>query len=111
MSGSGAWREGRWRALFVREMEPANDEQARFAPGETTNVAFAVWDGAAGDRNGQKSIAPFIELTVGPGEAVAGADGFGGAQLLIAIVIGVSLLVGIAAFVYAQRQQFGAAVR
>jgi complex iron-sulfur molybdoenzyme family reductase subunit gamma len=108
VAGSGAWREGRWRALFARQLEPAAEDQASFAVGDSTNVAFAVWDGSSGDRNGQKSIATFIELAVGPGEASAASDS-GGAQLLIALVIGLTLLAGVAfgAFQYTRVQGGG----
>ncbi len=62
VGGVGAWRDGTWRAMFYRPLQSAGEGHARFAPGAATQVAFAVWDGAAGDRNGQKSIAQFVEL-------------------------------------------------
>ncbi|MFQ5966105.1 MAG: ethylbenzene dehydrogenase-related protein [Acidimicrobiia bacterium] len=64
VDGSGAWQSGRWRALFVRGLAAGEEGYARFSAGEPTLVAFAVWDGGAGDRNGEKSIAPFIDLTL-----------------------------------------------
>ena len=84
--GAGEWRAGRWRALFVRDLQPAESAYASFALGTTTGVAFAVWEGAADDRNGQKSIAPFIDLRIG--DAALSAQGqFGGEQVLIMVVI------------------------
>lgn len=62
VEGAGEWRDGRWRALFVRNLDSSADGMARFAVDESTTVAFAVWDGGQGDRNGQKSVAEFIEL-------------------------------------------------
>jgi hypothetical protein len=107
VDGSGAWREGRWRALFSRQLEATAEDEASFAVGTTTNVAFAVWDGGSGDRNGQKSIATFIELAVGPDEAAEASGGSGGAQLLIALVIGLTLFaaVAIGAFQYTRIQR------
>jgi complex iron-sulfur molybdoenzyme family reductase subunit gamma len=63
--GSGGWRDGRWRALFARDLAGSAEGLATFAVGETTQVAFAVWDGGSGDRNGQKSLAQFIDLSLG----------------------------------------------
>lgn len=103
--GAGEWRDGRWRALFVRQFEPAADGRAGFAEGETTSVAFAVWDGGSDDRNGQKSIAPLIELTIGAGEASAvAADEGGGAGWLIAIVMAI-VAVAVGVYIYTVRQQ------
>lgn len=61
--GAGSWRSGAWRALFTREFNSASGN-ATFAVGEDSLIAFAVWDGGAGDRNGQKSIAPFMVLGI-----------------------------------------------
>ena len=62
VEGSGEWRDGHWRALFSRPLVPDDPQLAGFGAGATTPVAFAVWDGEAGDRNGQKSIAQFIDV-------------------------------------------------
>ncbi len=63
VDGAGEWREGRWRVVYSRALDTGDPELAAFAAGTTTPVAFAVWDGRAGDRNGQKSIAQFIEVS------------------------------------------------
>jgi hypothetical protein len=60
--GAGEWRDGRWRVLFSRALSPDDPQLATFGAGSATPVAFAVWDGGAGDRNGQKSIAQFIDV-------------------------------------------------
>ena len=62
VQGAGQWRDGQWRVVFARPLDPGDQALARFAAGSTTPVAFAVWDGEAGDRNGQKSIAQFIDV-------------------------------------------------
>ena len=62
VDGRGAWVDGQWRALFVRSFEASSEGATSFSTGETSAIAFAVWDGDQGDRNGQKSIAQFIEL-------------------------------------------------
>ncbi len=103
MAGSGAWRDGRWRALFARDLDPSSPGLAEFSVGEETMVAFAVWDGGSGDRNGQKSIAQFIELRLSDAEVSLpgqGADGDGPSSLwgfalaFVAILGGGVLLAG-----------------
>ena len=61
VEGSGEWRDGRWRVVFARALE-SDGQLSSFGVGTITPVAFAVWDGGAGDRNGQKSIAQFIDV-------------------------------------------------
>lgn len=51
----GVWGEGRWRVILRRPLEGNS-------PGK--RVAFAVWDGHAEDRNGQKSFSVWNELTL-----------------------------------------------
>ncbi len=62
VTGKGAWKDGRWRVLFVRDLasKDANDQQ--FKAGNTVPVAFAVWAGEHGDRNGQKAVSTWFNL-------------------------------------------------
>jgi len=60
--GRGEWRDNQWRVVFSRSLSPGESQLARFDTTTATPVAFAVWDGGAGDRNGQKSIAQFIDV-------------------------------------------------
>jgi len=62
VEGAGEWRDGLWRVIFARPLSSADPQLAGFGAGTSTPVAFAVWDGGAGDRNGQKSIAQFIDV-------------------------------------------------
>ena len=108
VDGAGAWQDGRWRALFVRDMEPAAAGLVSFAEDETTSIAFAVWDGGEDDRNGQKSIAPWINLEVLSAAAVPGGGGSTGR--VVAFVIVVLILGALAgAYVYEVRRQRAAA--
>jgi hypothetical protein len=103
IDGSGSWADGRWRAIFTRELRAADPDQAEFKTGGSTQLAFAVWDGGSDDRNGQKSIAPFIELLLGE-TALGDGDGFGGAQILIIVVIALSLAAAVSIIAIAQRR-------
>lgn len=63
VQGSGEWRDGGWRVLFARDLSVDGD-YTQFAEGDGANIAFAVWDGAAGERDGMKSVSQFLTLEV-----------------------------------------------
>jgi DMSO reductase family type II enzyme heme b subunit len=50
----------RWRIVFRRPLRvsAAADEAVQMDVGQTLNVAFAVWEGANGERGGLKSFSP-----------------------------------------------------
>jgi mono/diheme cytochrome c family protein len=61
--GHGVWKGGRWRVLFVRDLTSKNQNDQQFKVGEaTTPVAFAVWAGEHGDRDGQKAVSTWFNL-------------------------------------------------
>jgi mono/diheme cytochrome c family protein len=62
--GHGTWTDGKWRVVMVRALRTANERDVQFEPGTTIPVAFAVWDGAQGDRDGRKAVATWQQLTL-----------------------------------------------
>lgn len=62
----GEWRDGRWRVVFSRPLEVGRPGNAELHADTFTDVAFAVWDGAADERDGMKSVANFVTLDVEP---------------------------------------------
>jgi DMSO reductase family type II enzyme heme b subunit len=62
VQGRGYWLNGRWVVIMRQALS------SRVAPplrrGRPLPVAVAVWDGSAGDRNGQKAISQWMELIV-----------------------------------------------
>jgi DMSO reductase family type II enzyme heme b subunit len=79
VQATGEWREGRWRVVLRRPFDfaqdgipsgveghrpPAPGEQGDLVlrPGQKVSVAFAVWDGRAEDRDGQKSVSMWNAL-------------------------------------------------
>lgn len=102
VGGAGEWRDGHWRALFSRPLQSSGEGYTPFTIGSATAVAFAVWDGGASDRNGQKSIAPFIDLTIGDRD-IAAQGRFRAEQVLIIVVIALSGA-ATAALVYSSRR-------
>lgn len=97
VDGVGIWNDGRWRVLFTRQFEPAEPGLASFAVGELTSVAFAVWDGNALDRDGQKSIAQFIELRLVDVAASTSDEQpiSSGVLFLLAIALGLVVVYGV----------------
>jgi mono/diheme cytochrome c family protein len=57
----GLWQDGRWRLVFLRPISQ-DQKDLPLAPGAKASVAFALFDGAHQDRNGQKSISLWNEL-------------------------------------------------
>ncbi len=62
IAGGGDWAGGHWRAIFIRDMAPRSHRDVDLAPGRRVPVAFAVWDGRNGDRNGQKNVSAWHVL-------------------------------------------------
>lgn len=56
VTGKARWSDGTWQVVFVRDIAASEAGDILFRAGQTMSVGFAVWDGAAGDRNGQKSV-------------------------------------------------------
>ncbi|HJW89018.1 MAG TPA: ethylbenzene dehydrogenase-related protein [Anaerolineales bacterium] len=64
VSGFGAWSDGSWRVIFSRDLTSQEADDLSFASGKTYSIAFAVWDGANGERNGQKSTSQWVSLQI-----------------------------------------------
>jgi hypothetical protein len=60
--GRGTWQGGVWRVTIARPLGPP--DTSPFRPGRRTYVAFAVWDGAAGNAGAKKMRTVWIPLTL-----------------------------------------------
>ncbi len=61
----GNWADGRWSVVMKRALQPdAPEGGVSLTPGERVSVAFAVFDGAKNDRDGQKMITAWNDLTL-----------------------------------------------
>ena len=59
----GLHRDGAWTVVLQRPLRPTAGEFARFEPGGSARIAFAVWDGSNAERAGQKAVsATFLDL-------------------------------------------------
>jgi complex iron-sulfur molybdoenzyme family reductase subunit gamma len=62
--GQGVYADGHWAVVFTRSLGSADPDQASFVQNGTTDMAFAVWNGSQGDRNGRKSVSQFVRLSL-----------------------------------------------
>ena len=121
LSGYGLHSGGRWMVVYSRPFAPSGDLQPAFDAGQPIDVAFAVWDGSKGERDGIKSVAPFTQLTITaedpPRRAVAATDDWPAytpptPMLGVSIgFIGLLLIVIVGVWVYAGRGQKESHVR
>ena len=63
MVANGDHMTGSYRVLFTRALSGSSGE-IQLAPGGRVPVAFAVWNGSAGDRDGKKSVTIWQELVL-----------------------------------------------
>lgn len=54
--GHAVWSRGRWSVVMARKMATLDENDAQLFPGQKSWFSLAVWNGSAGDRNGQKSV-------------------------------------------------------
>ncbi|MFQ5737723.1 MAG: ethylbenzene dehydrogenase-related protein [Acidobacteriota bacterium] len=64
VQGDSGWRDGIWRLQLGRDMTASDEGDVPLSPGERISVAFAIWNGSAGDRNGQKSVSIWNTLVL-----------------------------------------------
>jgi mono/diheme cytochrome c family protein len=62
VGAQGRWQAGRWTVVFRRPLGAGGQPEMTLRPGERLSVAFAVWDGEARDRNGQKMVSIWQDL-------------------------------------------------
>ncbi|HUG08225.1 MAG TPA: ethylbenzene dehydrogenase-related protein [Acidimicrobiia bacterium] len=65
LDGHAVHKDGRWMVVFTRPFTAAGDMQPTIGGGPI-DVAFAVWDGSKGERDGMKSVSTFTQLRVTP---------------------------------------------
>jgi mono/diheme cytochrome c family protein len=66
VGGKGVWKDGKWVAVFTRSLASQELNDVPLTSRNTIPVAFAVWNGSLGDRNGQKMVTNWYTLTIGP---------------------------------------------
>jgi hypothetical protein len=65
VQGKATWKDGVWRVIMRRPLASTDPEnEARLEPGRLQAIAFAVWNGENKERNGQKAVAPWFQLSI-----------------------------------------------
>jgi mono/diheme cytochrome c family protein len=62
----GVYQTGTYRVVMRRALRGSGAHGVSFQPGVTVPVAFAVWNGSAGDRDGKKSVTIWQDLVLEP---------------------------------------------
>lgn len=62
VEGQGIYMSGKWKVVFSREFTSKGPLDVQLKKGGTFPVAFAVWDGSKGDRDGQKAVTTWYVL-------------------------------------------------
>jgi mono/diheme cytochrome c family protein len=66
VDATGVYATGSYRVVLRRSLQGLGPESVALKPGESVPVAFAVWNGSAGDRDGKKSVTIWQELVIEP---------------------------------------------
>ena len=67
VQGQAVWQDGVWHVVMRRPLASEEQEnEATLIPGRIQTVSFAVWNGENKERNGQKAVAPWFQLSIDP---------------------------------------------
>ncbi len=66
VQATGTYGMDTYRVTFRRALAPNGPDAVTLRPGTTVSVAFAVWNGSAGDRDGKKSVTIWQDLKIAP---------------------------------------------
>lgn len=65
VGAKGVYGEGSYRVMFRRAFKASGKGAVSFNPGTAVPIAFAIWNGSAGDRDGKKSVTIWQDLRIG----------------------------------------------
>jgi complex iron-sulfur molybdoenzyme family reductase subunit gamma len=74
VQGKGVYKDGKWAVVFERQFSGGDVDQASFNGGTVTDMAFAIWNGSEGDRNGRKSVSQFVKLSLSTTQSAQASD-------------------------------------
>lgn len=92
VQGYGDWDNGRWRVIFYRDLLSPEGADVSFTLDQPYSVAFAAWDGANGERNGEKSTSQWVTLQLASAPAAAEAAPATAATAPVRTITGFSIL-------------------
>ena len=64
----GVHKDGHWTVVIARPLQTNDESDAPLKKGSTVPVAFALWDGATGNRGARKHYAMWLDLKLGGGK-------------------------------------------
>ncbi|MGZ5298409.1 MAG: ethylbenzene dehydrogenase-related protein [Actinomycetota bacterium] len=88
--GQASYEGGHWSVVFSRAFASPGADQPAFAVNEETDIAFAVWDGNNGDRDGQKQVSQFVRMSF---SKQAPTPGWGWVPIVLAFALFIPVLV------------------
>lgn len=65
-TAKGVWVRDSWAVVFMRPLRTDDPLDYQFELGATGQIAFAVWDGGAGNASGRKHWSDWVEFEVEP---------------------------------------------
>jgi len=68
VAGKGVWHDGFWNVVFIRDLKSKDADDVKFVAGKSVPVAFAIWNGEQGDRNGRKMVSNWYQLILDDGK-------------------------------------------
>ena len=68
VQGKGVWHDGFWHVVFIRDLKSKDKDDVKFILGKSVPVAFAIWNGEQGDRNGRKMVSNWYQLIFDDGK-------------------------------------------
>lgn len=66
LSATGAWKDGQWQVVFKRARTTESPADITFDEGSYIPIAFANWDGLAGEKGGRHSFTPWYWVQLDP---------------------------------------------
>lgn len=65
-SARGRWRDGEWTVVIDRPLQTDDPLAVCLTPGQQSQIAFAVWDGQAGNVAGRKHYIGWVPFRIAP---------------------------------------------
>ncbi len=69
--GTGVWYDGNWNVVFIRDLKSKDKDDVKFTETQPVPIAFAIWNGEQGDRNGRKMVSNWFQLQFDPAKGRA----------------------------------------
>jgi len=68
LNATGTWKDGRWQVVFRRARTTESPADISFEDGQYVPIAFANWDGLAGDKGARHSFTQWYWVQLEPAE-------------------------------------------